>query len=182
MTNQRVFGVTGWKNSGKTTLVCELVAEITRRGFSVSTVKHAHKTFEMDHEGRDSYRHRASGATEVAVSSKMRWAVLHELRGAEEPALPEMLARLCPVDLVLIEGFKREAHPKIECRRTEARSQEPIVSLGGSADDTGIVAIARDFPVETDLPDFDINDIKGIADFILDHVGLTEMRQSARSS
>lgn len=182
MTKTRVFGVTGWKNSGKTTLVCQLVTEITGRGFSVSTVKHAHKSFEMDHEGRDSHRHRANGATEVAVSSALRWAILHELRGQPEPSLQEILARLSPVDLVIIEGYKREAHPKIECRRSEARSQEPIAVSGNGADSMGIVAIAHDFPVETDLPDFDINDIKGIADFILDHVGLTGSRKSARTS
>lgn len=177
MTTQRLFGVTGWKNSGKTTLVCELVSEITARGFRVSTVKHAHKTFEMDHEGRDSYRHRESGATEVAISSQNRWAIVHELRGANEPHLDEMLARLSPVDLVIIEGYKREPHPKIECRRVEARSREEI-----APDDPSIVAIAHDHAVTTDLPDFDINDISTIADFILHHVGLLSDKAVSQGS
>jgi len=173
MMTQRIFGVTGWKNSGKTTLVCELVREITARGFSVSTVKHAHKTFEIDHEGRDSYRHRTSGATEVAVSSQNRWAIVHELRDEGEPHLDEILARLSPVDLIIIEGYKREAHPKIECRRMEARSHEEI-ALG----DPSIVAIAHDYALTTELPHFDINDISAITDFVLDHVGLS--RQNIR--
>ena len=176
MTTQRVFGVTGWKNSGKTTLVCELVSEITAREFSVSTVKHAHKTFEMDHEGRDSYRHRESGATEVVISSQNRWAVIHELRGDDEPHLNEMLMKLSPVDLVIIEGYKREAHPKIECRRVEARSREAI-----APEDPSIVAIARDHDVTTSLPDFDINDIKAIADYILTHVGLPSRKTAEQS-
>ncbi|MEP3525373.1 MAG: molybdopterin-guanine dinucleotide biosynthesis protein B [Hyphomicrobiales bacterium] len=176
MTTQRVFGVTGWKNSGKTTLVCELVSEITARGYRVSTVKHAHKTFEMDHEGRDSYRHRESGATEVAISSQNRWAIVHELRGDEEPALGEMLKRLSPVDLVIIEGYKREPHPKIECRRVEARSREEI-----APDDLSIVAIAHDHDVTTSLPDFDINDIAAIADFILNHVELPNKKSAEQS-
>lgn len=177
MSTQRLFGITGWKDSGKTTLVCELVSEITARGYSVSTVKHAHKTFEVDHEGRDSYRHRESGASEVAISSQNRWAVIHELRGNDEPPLSQMLAKLSPVDLVIIEGYKREAHPKIECRRIEARSREDIAT-----DDASIVAIAHDHDVNTHLPDFDINDINAIADFILDHVGLTVSKAAQETS
>lgn len=177
MTSQRIFGVTGWKNSGKTTLVCELVREITSRGFSVSTVKHAHKTFEIDHEGRDSYRHRESGATQIAVSSRMRWAIVHELRGDNEPPLKEMLARLNPVDLIIVEGYKRESHPKIECRRVEARSREEI-----APDDPSIIAIARDHEINANLPNFDIDDIQQIADFILEHVGLTTKDLSEKAS
>lgn len=176
MTIQRVFGVTGWKNSGKTTLVCELVSEITARGFSVSTIKHAHKTFEIDHDGRDSFKHRTSGAVEVAVSSRERWAVMHELRGEKEPSLEIMLSRLKPVDLVIIEGYKREQHPKIECRRVEARSHEPIETR-----DMQVVAVARDHPVATELPDFDINDIMSIADFVLCHVGLVSNDNSEKA-
>ena len=167
MSEQRVFGVTGWKNSGKTTLVCKLVREITSRGFTVSTIKHAHETFDMDHPGRDSHEHRLSGAQEVAISSKMRWAVLHELRGDDEPSLNDMLTRLTPVDLVIIEGYKREPHAKIECRRVDARSQEEI-----AATDPSVVAIARDHEIENDLPNFDIDDINALTDFVLAHVGL----------
>ena len=177
MSSNRLFGVTGWKNSGKTTLVCELVREITSRGFSVSTVKHAHKSFDIDHEGRDSHQHRISGASEVAISSGIRWALVHELRGAREPSLDEMLARLSPVDLVIVEGYKRDRHPKIECRRVEARSQEEIAT-----DDPTVVAIARDFDVESALPNFDINDIASIADFVLSHVGLPPQRSEEKAS
>lgn len=177
MSTQRLFGVTGWKDSGKTTLVCKLVSEITARGYSVSTVKHAHETFEIDHEGRDSYRHRKSGASEVAISSKNRWAVIHELRGEEEASLSEMLAQLSPVDLVLIEGYKREPHPKIECRRIDARNNEDI-----APNDPSIVAIARDHDIKTDLPNFDINETASIADFILDRVGLSSVKAAETSS
>ena len=107
-----VFGITGWKNSGKTTLTERLVAEFTRRGFRVSTVKHAHHDFDIDREGADSYRHRLAGAAEVAIVSGRRWALMHELRGEDEPKLDEILARLAPCDLVLVEGYKREATPR----------------------------------------------------------------------
>ena len=112
--NTPVFGITGWKNSGKTTLVVRLVEEFTARGFRVSTVKHAHHAFDIDREGTDSHRHRVAGASEVALVSGRRWALMHELRDDDEPALGEILARLSPCDLVLIEGYKREAHAKIE--------------------------------------------------------------------
>ncbi|MEM8795790.1 MAG: molybdopterin-guanine dinucleotide biosynthesis protein B [Pseudomonadota bacterium] len=177
MAEQRLFGVTGWKNSGKTTLVCEIVAELSRRGFRVSTLKHAHKTFDIDHEGRDSYRHREAGASEVAVISQNRWALVHELRQEPEPPLQEILEKLSPVDLVIIEGFKREPHPKIECRRVDARSHEEI-----AASDPSIVALATDHPVESTLPHFDINDISSIADFVLDHTGLRRKTVSEKAS
>ena len=126
---QRVFGITGWKNSGKTTLTEKLVAELTRRGFRVSTVKHAHHDFDIDHEGADSYRHRLAGAVEVAVVSGRRWALMHELRGEDEPKLEEILARLAPCDLVLVEGYKREGHPKIETRRLDAKDTAPLTRV-----------------------------------------------------
>lgn len=169
MEKQRVFGVTGWKNSGKTTLVCRLVEEVASRGFSVSTIKHAHHSFEIDHEGRDSHKHRMAGASEVAISSANRWAIVHELRGKAEPSLEEMLTRLSPVDLVIIEGYKREPHPKIECRRIEARSQEEIFAEDGS-----VVALATDMQAHAPIPVFEIDDINSIADFVLDYVGLKE--------
>ena len=110
----KIFGVTGWKNSGKTGLVERLVAEFIHRGLSVSTVKHAHHTFDVDHPGRDSYRHRVAGAKEVLLVSKNRWAIMHELRDEDEPNLAEILTKIEKVDLVIIEGFKRDRHPKIE--------------------------------------------------------------------
>lgn len=117
----RVYGVTGWKNSGKTTLVERLVAEITGRGLTVSTVKHAHHGFDADHPGKDSYRHRAAGAAQVLVASRDRWALMSELRGGEAPSLAELLARLDPVDLVLVEGYKRDRHPKMRGARRRGR-------------------------------------------------------------
>jgi molybdopterin-guanine dinucleotide biosynthesis protein B len=161
MSVQRVFGVTGWKNAGKTTLVERLVAEFVRRGWRVSTVKHAHHDVDIDQPGRDSFRHRAAGATEVAVVGGRRYAIMRE---QAEPALAEVLARLAPADLVLIEGYKREAHPKIEVRAGEAPSL--------AAADPGIVAIAADVqPAEAHLPWFKRDDVAGIADFIAGRTG-----------
>jgi len=162
----RVYGVTGWKNAGKTGLMERLVAEITARGFSVSTVKHAHHTFEVDHPGKDSHRHRVAGAREVLLASRNRVALMHELRDEDEPTLEALLARLSPVDLVLIEGYKRDAHPKIEAHRIEPGN--PLIAPG---DDT-IKAVASDTPLDLDRPVFDLNDTVAIADFILGEVGL----------
>ena len=157
MSGQRVFGVTGWKNAGKTTLVERLVAEFVRRGWRVSTVKHAHHDVDIDQPGRDSFRHRLAGATEVAVVGGRRYAIMRE---EADPALADVLARLAPADLVLIEGYKREAHAKIEVRAAGAPSL--------AAEDPNIVAIGADArPTETHLPWFRRDDIAGIADFIV---------------
>lgn len=165
---QRVFGIIGWKNSGKTTLTERLVAELTRRGWKVSTVKHAHHDFDIDKEGADSFRHRQAGASEVAVVSGRRWALMHELRGEDEPPLEEVLARLAPCDLVLVEGYKRENHAKIEARRTGAKDTTPL-----SVSDQTVVAIAADHAVaDSTLPVFGLDDIGSIADFIENAVGL----------
>jgi molybdopterin-guanine dinucleotide biosynthesis protein MobB len=166
-----VYGVTGWKNSGKTTLVERLVAEITGRGFSVSTLKHAHHVFDVDRPGKDSWRHREAGARQVLVAARARWALMTELRGDPEPTLVELLGRLSPVDLVLVEGFKRDRHPKIEARRAETAQ-----SLIAASDPT-VEAIATDVflehpNVEPGLPLFHLDDISDIADFILGRVGL----------
>ncbi len=167
--NGRVFGITGWKNSGKTTLTEKLVSELVRRGRVVSTVKHAHHEFDIDKPGADSFRHRQAGATEVAVVSGNRWALMHELRDEEEPALEAILSRLAPCDIVLVEGYKREAHKKIEARRIEAKDRAPL-----SAQDPNIVAIAADHAVEGEsLPVFDLDDVKSIADFIERITGLS---------
>ena len=162
----RVYGVTGWKNAGKTGLMERLVAEITARGHSVSTIKHAHHSFDVDQPGRDSYRHRAAGAQEVLLASSNRVAIMQELRGAPEPDLNTLLARLSPVDLVLIEGYKRGPHPKIEAWRAEAGN--PLIA----PDDPTIRAIASDSLVKAPCPIMDLNDTAAIADFILREVGL----------
>lgn len=162
----RVFGVTGWKDSGKTGLMERLVAEITARGLSVSTVKHAHHATEIDQPGRDSYRHRQAGAREVLVASPVRWALMHELRGAAEPSLVELLKKMGPVDLTLVEGYKRESHPKIEAHRAE--TGRPLLA----AENPTIRAIASNTVPDTERPVFDLDDTAAIADFILTEVGL----------
>lgn len=168
---QRVFGITGWKNSGKTTLTERLVAELTARGWRVSTVKHAHHEFDIDKQGTDSFRHRAAGAGEVAIVSGKRWALMHELTSEDEPSLDAILARLSPCDIVLVEGYKREAHKKIEARRLKAKDTAPL-----SANDPNIVAIAADHTVsEERLPTFGIDDIAAITDFIETTTGLKKL-------
>ncbi len=162
----RVYGVTGWKNAGKTGLMERLVAEITGRGFTVSTLKHAHHRVDVDQPGTDSYRHRTAGASEVLLASGQRVAIMQELRGASEPSMADLLARLSPVDLVLIEGFKRESHPKVEAFRAEAGN-----ALMAPENPT-IRAVASDTPLQVDQPIFDLNDTAAIADFILREVGL----------
>ena len=162
----RVYGVVGWKNAGKTGLMERLVAEITGRGFTVSTVKHAHHTFDVDHPGKDSHRHRIAGAREVLLASGARFALMHELRGAEEPPLEAHLARLSPVDLVLVEGYKRDAHPKVEAHRAETGNA--LIA----PDDPTVRAVASDVALELDRPVFDLNDTKAVAEFILREVGL----------
>lgn len=163
----KLFGVTGWKDSGKTTLVERLVADITARGITVSTIKHAHHAFDVDQPGRDSHRHRQAGAGQVLISSGVRWALMTELRGAPEARLDDLVARLDPVDLVLVEGFKRAGHPKIEARR--AATAQDLIAEG----DPSIVALASDVALEgLDRPVFDLDDVAGIADFLLAHVGL----------
>jgi molybdopterin-guanine dinucleotide biosynthesis protein B len=165
---RRVFGITGWKNSGKTTLTEKLVTELVRRGWTVSTVKHAHHDFDIDKPGADSFRHRQAGATEVAIVSGRRWALMHELRNEDEPKLDDILARLGPSDIVLVEGYKREAHKKIEARRLEAKDRTPL-----SANDPNIVAVAADHKIEGEkLPVFDLDDTKSIADFVERSTGL----------
>ena len=164
----RVIGITGWKNSGKTTLTERLVAEFVRRGVRVSTVKHAHHDFDIDIEGTDSFRHRAAGASEVAIVSGRRWALMHELRGEDEPSLEQVLARLAPCDLVLVEGYKREPHAKIEVRRLVTKDRAPLAPA-----DPSIAAIAADHQVaESALPVFDLDDVPAIADFIARTTGL----------
>lgn len=162
----KVYGVTGWKDSGKTTLTERLLAEMVRRGLAVSSVKHAHHDTEIDHPGRDSFRHRAAGAGQVIVASPVRWALMTELRGAPEPPLEALLGRLDPVDLVLVEGFKRAPHPKIEAHRTE--TGRPLLA----PENPTVRAVASNGSPAVAVPLFHLDDIAGIADFILREVGL----------
>ena len=164
-----LFGVVGWKNSGKTTLMVGLIGELTRRGYAVSVIKHAHAKFEIDHEGRDSFQMRAAGACQVALSSPRRFAVMRELGDAPEMSFADVIAYAGKCDLVLVEGFKRETFPKIEIRRDGAASREP---LQGSFPQ--IVAIASDRPGSENggLPIFNLNDIKEMADFVIATLGL----------
>lgn len=163
-----LFGVVGWKNSGKTTLVAKLVTELTRLGLKTAAVKHAHHEFDVDQPGRDSFRFREAGAREVAVISGKRVAIMHELRGEAEPSLEDVLMRLCGSDIVLVEGFKRHGHPKIEARRRESVQQTPMAGAF-----PGIVAIASDAQTDSGgLPFFALDDAEGMAAFILRHTGL----------
>ncbi|MGE0722959.1 MAG: molybdopterin-guanine dinucleotide biosynthesis protein B [Alphaproteobacteria bacterium] len=163
----RLFGLAGWSGSGKTTLIRQLLPLIVARGLRVSTVKHAHHGFDVDQPGKDSYAHREAGATEVMVASAARWALMHEHRGAPEPALSELLGQMSRVDLVLVEGFKREPHPKLEIHRPSIG--KPLLCR----DDPQIVAVASDAPLPgLALPVLPIADVPAIAGFILDHVGL----------
>lgn len=156
-----MIGIAGWSGAGKTTLLARLIPELIRRGARVSTLKHAHHAFDVDHPGKDSHAHRLAGASEVLISSRNRFALLHELRGEEEWTLPHLLARLAPVDFVLVEGFKRETHPKIEVFRA-ANGKPPL-----HPEDRMVVAIAADAPFpDTALPQAGLDDIERIADFV----------------
>lgn len=157
----RLIGFAGWSGAGKTTLLSRLIPVLVGRGFSVSTIKHAHHNFDIDKPGKDSHTHRMAGAGEVLVASPTRWALMHELRDEREPDLPDLLAHLAPVDLVLVEGFKRDHHPKIEIHR--ANVGKPFLH----PEDPFIVAIASDAPLPAALlPMLDINDAEAIADAV----------------
>jgi len=162
----KIFGFAGWSGSGKTTLIEKLIPLFVAQGLKVSLIKHAHHTFDVDQPGKDSYRHRHAGCAEVLVTSSRRWVLMHELRGAPEPGFAELIERVSPCDLLLVEGFKREKLPKLEVYRA---------SVGESLlhpQDSSFVAIASDSKVETKLPQFYLNDAPSIASFILKHVGL----------
>jgi molybdopterin-guanine dinucleotide biosynthesis protein B len=156
----KVIGLAGWSGAGKTTLLTRLIPYFIAEDLRVSVIKHAHHDFDVDVPGKDSWIHRQSGATEVLVSSTRRWALMHELRAAREPKLPELMAKMSRVDLVVIEGFKREPHRKIEVHR--AANGKPALF----PDDPGIVGIATDAKLETQLPMAHLDDIKAIAAMI----------------
>lgn len=158
-----VIGIAGWKNSGKTTMAERLIAEFTRRGLRVASVKHAHHAFQVDDGPTDSARHRRAGAQQVAIVSSARWALVRELREAPEPSLEDILAKLDPADIVVVEGYKRAAIPKLEVRRTGSAGNEPLAEA-----DPAVLAIAADFPLtHARLPVFDLDAVGSIADFIL---------------
>jgi molybdopterin-guanine dinucleotide biosynthesis protein B len=160
----RIIGLAGWSGSGKTTLVTKVIPRLRARGLEISTLKHAHHAFDVDQPGKDSHRHRMAGATEVLVASGSRWALVHELRDTPEPQLAGLLQKLAPVDLVLIEGYKRERHPKLEVYR--AAVGKPLLY----PDDPAIVAVASDEPLpRAGIPVVDLDDIERIADILIRH-------------
>lgn len=163
----RAFGIAGYSGSGKTTLLEKLVPRIVARGLSLSLIKHAHKGFDVDRPGKDSYRLREAGCSEVMLASDVRWALMGELRGAREPTLEELLARMSPCDLVLVEGFKAQALPKLEVHRPSTGTP-PLFR-----EDPTILAVASDVRLETALPQFLLGEPEPIVDFVLRAVGLT---------
>jgi molybdopterin-guanine dinucleotide biosynthesis protein B len=163
----RIIGLAGWSGSGKTTLITKLIPCLLARGLRVSTLKHAHHGFDLDKPGKDSFVHRVAGATEVIISSAKRWAILHELREEPEWNMADLVAKMSPVDLVLVEGFKRDAFPKLEIHRAE--NGKPLLY----PDDPHIVAVACDTALPgAKIPVVDLNDIEKIADLLLKHAKL----------
>jgi molybdopterin-guanine dinucleotide biosynthesis protein B len=160
----RIIGLAGWSGAGKTTLLIKVIPALIARGLRVSTLKHAHHAFDVDQPGKDSHSHRMAGATEVLVGAASRWALVHELRGEAEPQLDTLLGKLSPVDLVIIEGYKREAHPKLEVYR--AAVGKPLIH----PDDPQIVAVAADTALPSArVPVVSLDDVEGIADILLTH-------------
>jgi molybdopterin-guanine dinucleotide biosynthesis adapter protein len=160
--SMRVIGLAGWSGSGKTTLITKVIPVLVGRGLKVATIKHAHHEFDIDRPGKDSWQHREAGASEVVVASSRRWALVHELRNEAEPSLAELLAKLSPADLVIIEGFKSHAHPKLEIYR--AAVGKPLLQ----PDDNWIVALTSDGPVpEARVPVIPLDDIEKIVDVLL---------------
>src|SRR5436309_1569811 len=159
----RIFGLAGWSGSGKTTLLTAIIPELMARGLTVSTIKHAHHEFDIDRPGKDSWRHREAGAHEVMVASARRWAIMHELRDAPEPPLEQLVAHMSPVDLLLVEGWKRHPHPKIEMHRPSLG--KPLLYPA----DPHVVAIASDEPLAGPLPLLPLSDPTAVAGFIFEH-------------
>jgi molybdopterin-guanine dinucleotide biosynthesis protein B len=166
-TAMKIFGLAGWSGSGKTTLMVHLLPELVGRGVKVSTIKHAHHDFEIDRPGKDSYEHREAGATEVMVTGGKRWALMHEIREKAEPSVAELMRHMTAVDLLMIEGFKNDEHPKLEVFR--AATGKSLLCT----QDQNIVAVASDEALAgLDIPQLDLNNVPAIADFIIDYCGL----------
>jgi len=173
----RIIGLAGWSGSGKTTVIKKVIPRLIERGISVSTLKHAHHGFDLDQPGKDSFFHRAAGATEVIISSSKRWAILHELREEEEWDLPDLVRKMSPVDLILVEGFKRDAFPKLEVHRAE--NAKPLIQPM----DPYIVAIASDVDLpDAKVPIVDLNDAEAIADLLLKHAILVSDAKAIRDN
>ena len=162
----KTIGIAGYSGSGKTTLIEKVIPRLVMEGFRVSLIKHAHHEFDLDQPGKDSHRHRMAGATEVLVTSSQRWAMMHELRGAAEPTLEEQLKHLSPCDVVIVEGWKHHAMPKIEVHRK--LSDKPLLF----PDDDSVIAVASDESLATKLPQFDLDDAEAVAKFIIKYMGL----------
>jgi molybdopterin-guanine dinucleotide biosynthesis protein B len=163
----KIFGIAGWSGSGKTSLMVRLLPELIAMGLRVSTMKHAHHAFDVDQSGKDSYNHREAGASEVMITSANRWALMHENRGDAEPSIDELVRHMTPVDLLLIEGFKRSPHPKLEVFRRA--TGKPLLAL----EDGHVVAVASDEPVpEVSIPVLDLNRPDVIARFVVTHCGI----------
>ncbi len=168
----KVYGIVGWKNSGKTTLMSQVIGEIAARGFIVSAVKHTHHAVDLDRPGKDTYRHREAGAAQVALASSARWAVMTELRETPEPSLDELIGKLDPVDIVLVEGFKKHGHAKVEAHR-DATGKSLL-----AREDATITAVATADPASKvvaglSIPLLSLNDPAAVADYILRQTGLT---------
>jgi molybdopterin-guanine dinucleotide biosynthesis protein B len=174
----RIIGLAGWSGAGKTTLLVKAIPRLIARGLRVSTLKHAHHQFDLDQPGKDSHAHRLAGATEVLVGSSSRFALIHELRGEPEPSLRQLLGKLAPVDLVIVEGYKREPHPKLEVHRVALG--KPLIH----PEDAHVVAIASDRPVpQARVPRIDLDDIEGIVDILVAHAApLERVAVAARSA
>ena len=162
----KIIGFAGFSGSGKTTLIEKVIPCLVMEGYRVSLIKHAHHEFDIDQPGKDSFRHRHAGASEVLVSSSQRWAIMHELRGVPEPSLDAQLEHLSPCDVVIVEGWKNHAMPKIEVHRK--LNNKPLLFL----DDKNVVAVATDEPLVTSCPQFDLDDAESVAQFIITHLGL----------
>jgi molybdopterin-guanine dinucleotide biosynthesis protein B len=166
----KVIGIAGYSGSGKTTLIEKLIPVFASEGLRVSLIKHAHHEFDVDQPGKDSYRHRHAGCAEVLVSSSQRWALMHELRGAPEPSLNEQLACFAPCDLVIVEGYKSEAIPKVEVHRRAGHT--PLLY----PDNPHVIAVATDEPLDTSLPQLDVDDAPAVARFVIQYLGLNRAR------
>jgi molybdopterin-guanine dinucleotide biosynthesis protein B len=166
----KIVGIAGYSGSGKTTLIEKVIPFLAGEGVRVSLIKHAHHEFDVDQPGKDSYRHRHAGCAEVLISSSKRWALMHELRGAAEPALQEQLKHLSPCDLVIVEGYKSEPIPKIEVHRRAGHT--PLLF----PEDPHVVAVATDEPLDTKLPQLDVDDAEAVARFIVQFLGLNRAR------